>query len=213
MLLRQTQYKVGTLSLLSMVFALWATVAVAGANEDLIEAATKGDLPTVKRLIAWGADVNARNIRRETALMFASRNGSKKIVQLLIAKEADVNARSFWPDDQVGGMQGHRTGQICMAMRKNYDWETALMMASKNGHKNIVELLLACGADVNAKTGFGETALFAATLTNQKEIVKLLLAEGADINVKNLEGETALDIACERDFREVAALLLKARAG
>jgi len=37
------------------VIALWATVAIAGVNEDLIKAAESGDLTNVKSLIASGA--------------------------------------------------------------------------------------------------------------------------------------------------------------
>jgi hypothetical protein len=42
------------------VLALLTTVAIAGVNEDLITASMRGDLPEVKRLLAKGADVNAK---------------------------------------------------------------------------------------------------------------------------------------------------------
>ena len=40
-----TGYRAKILAACVMVFALWAAVAIAGVNEDLIKAALRGDLP------------------------------------------------------------------------------------------------------------------------------------------------------------------------
>ena len=56
---------------------------------------------------------------------------------------------------------------------------TALMAASINGHKEIVQLLLAKRADVNAKTDDGETALMFASQYGHEEIKKMLIRAGA----------------------------------
>ena len=56
------------------------------------------------------------------------------------------------------------------------------------GHKQIIELLVTAGADVNAK-------LHSAASEGDKEIVELLIANGADVNAKNIEGITPLDFA------------------
>jgi len=70
--------------------------------------------------------------------------------------------------------------------------DSPLHLAAQMGHKEIVELLIAKGADVNAKCDVGWTPLHNA---QDKEIVELLIAEGADVNAKtNLEG-TPLDQA------------------
>ena len=54
---------------------------------------------------------------------------------------------------------------------------TALMLASKNRHTEIVKLLISKNADVNVKNRKGETALFWAK--GHPEIVKLLKEAGA----------------------------------
>ena len=58
-----------------------------------------------------------------------------------------------------------------------------LHYAAGCGFKEIAELLIAEGADVDAKTTTGGTPLFNAA-GNNKEIVELLIANGADVNVK-----------------------------
>jgi len=46
-------------------------------------------------LIDKGADVNAKDITGETALMVAAERGHTEIVKLLIGRGADVNARNI----------------------------------------------------------------------------------------------------------------------
>ncbi len=59
--------KVSIMGLFIAVVSLWVTFAIAGMNEDLVEAAKIGDLPEVKRLLAKGADGNAKDeLRKNT---------------------------------------------------------------------------------------------------------------------------------------------------
>jgi ankyrin repeat protein len=130
---------------------LWTIVAIAGVNEDLIEASRRGDLPEVKRLLAKGADVNAKDKFGRTALISAAGNNQQETVKLLLAKGADVNA-------------------------KDMNGNTAFIAASFYGHPEVVKLLLAKGADVNAKDIRGNTAL---RFAKSQEIQKILIKAGA----------------------------------
>jgi ankyrin repeat protein len=180
---RQTGFKSRMLVALMLVFALWATTAIAGVNEDFINAAKSGDLSAVKSFIAGGADVNAKVNNGLTALMLASQQGNKEVVELLLAKGADVNAKN------------------------NEGW-TALVAASSKGHKEIVGLLLAKGANVDAKMNYGGTALIAASLMGHKEVMQVLIDKGADVNAKDNDGWTALINASVQGNKEVVKLLL-----
>ena len=60
------------------------------------------------------------------------------------------------------------------------------------GHKEIVELLLANKAEVNAKANDGTTPLHAAAAGGHKDVAELLLANNADVNARNNKGETPL---------------------
>ena len=93
------------------------------------------------------------------------------MAKLLIDKGANVNAR----DDTA---------------------TTPLHNAAIGGHNEIVELLIAKGADVNSK-GLGgvNTPLHNAIMKRHKEIVELLIANGADVNALNEYGDIALGVA------------------
>ena len=56
------------------------------------------------------------------------------------------------------------------------------MLASHNGHEEVVKLLIEKGAEVNRTGKAGVTALLAASLQGQGEIVRLLIEKGAEVN-------------------------------
>jgi uncharacterized protein len=69
---------------------------------------------------------------------------------------------------------------------------TALHIASREGHIEIVEMVLEKGANVNATTNDGITALIRASRNKHTEIVAMLLDNGADVNATDEDGDTAL---------------------
>jgi ankyrin repeat protein len=90
--------------------------------------------------------------------------------------------------------------------------QTPLHLAAQYGHKDIVELLLANKADVEAKADGGWTPLLNAVLGGHKEIVELLVAHKADVNVMDDVGRAPLHVAAENGHAEIAALLLTHKA-
>jgi ankyrin repeat protein len=75
---------------------------------------------------------------------------------------------------------------------KNRYGSTPLHRAAYAGHKEIAELLIAKGADVNA--GDKVTPLHYAAQGGEKEMVELLIVDGADVNKKDDDGKTPLDL-------------------
>ena len=90
----------------------------------------------------------------------------------------------------------------------NWNGWTALHNATLYNRTDVIEHLVAEGADVNRQTRYGEdTPLHWATRNNYTEAVRLLLDNGADINLKNDYNKTPLDVA--RKGSEVESLLLQ----
>ncbi len=88
------------------------------------------------------------------------------------------------------------------------------MAASEAGDSKVAALLLAAGADVNAKTtDHGATALLAASAFGYEDVVALLLEKGANGNARTSDDRaTALIAAAQGGHRDVTALLLAAGA-
>jgi len=85
---------------------------------------------------------------------------------------------------------------------------TPLWYAADEGHKEIVELLIAKGADVNAKNKGDVTPLYGAARSGRKEIAELLIAKGADVNARDDVGRIPLHSATGGDHKEIVELLI-----
>ncbi|XP_030822552.1 KN motif and ankyrin repeat domain-containing protein 3 isoform X2 [Camarhynchus parvulus] len=86
--------------------------------------------------------------------------------------------------------------------------QTALMLAVSHGRQEMVEALLACGADVNLQDEEGSTALMCACEHGRLETVKLLLAQPTcNISIVDSDGNNAVAIALEAGHSDIAALL------
>ena len=79
--------------------------------------------------------------------------------------------------------------------------------------KEIVRMLLAAGADPNARSASGGTPLHTAAFTGDVVMVRLLVAAGADPSIEDEKGRTPLDLARERGHSEAAAILHDAVLG
>jgi len=124
-------------------------------KETLHDACDKGDIETVKKHLAAGADVNAiDDDRGMTPLILAADDAHIKVAELLIANGADLNSKSR---------------SVSM---------TSLHAAAWGGNKEIIALLIAEGADVNAKRDDGDTPLDTAIRFKRTEIADLLRKHG-----------------------------------
>jgi ankyrin repeat protein len=89
----------------------------------------------------------------------------------------------------------------------------ALISAARNGHAEVVELLINCGAKPSFKQFDykGNTALMLAAKGGHAEIVELLMDKDARAHLTNIykEGATALSFAVEKGRAEIVKLLCK----
>ena len=93
---------------------------------------------------------------------------------------------------------------------KDMDNWTPLHIAVRFDHEELVELLIANGANVNARGGWQQGApLHWASLAGRINIVELLIANGANVNAKAKNGGTPLDWAKIEGKQQVADFIYK----
>jgi ankyrin repeat protein len=125
------------------------------------------------------------------------------------AKAPDISIHDAVEKGNIEAVKQHLTAGTDVNLKDEDGELTPLQMAAGEGQKEIAELLIAKGADVNAMTADGLTALFAAILGPHKEIAELLIAKGADVNARGFLGMTPLNMAADEGEKEIAALLRK----
>jgi ankyrin repeat protein len=138
-------------------------------------------------LISYGADVNGQDGTGKTPIFYATMNADVKIARLLLTNKANVK-----------------------------DNPELLSIAVKEEYREIVELLLQHGADVNRlykstyRTGY--MPLHVATKHKQEEVAKLLIGYGADVNGQDETGKTPIFYATENGDVKITRLLLTNKA-
>ena len=142
-------------TLLTITFLLGTilTTLSQDKNEQLLKAVSDGDKGTVEKLIKEGADVNyIKEVgpwMKMNPLITSINKKQFDISKILIENKADVN----WKD-------GFKT--------------SAIIYAAGLGDKNMVELLLANGANINDNDGQGNTVLTAAKESKNKDLIKFI---------------------------------------
>ncbi len=126
------------------------------------------------------------------------------------AKAPDISIHEAANEGNIEAVKQHIAAGTNVNARHKSGGLTPLHYAVARGHKEVAELLITKGADVNAKSNTGWTPLHGAAWTGHKEIVELLIAEDADVNAKERTfSHTPLDSAIDFEEPEIADLLRK----
>ncbi|MHC4777564.1 MAG: ankyrin repeat domain-containing protein [Planctomycetota bacterium] len=187
-------------------------------TEEVFEKVEDGDLDGVTGLLGSGAPVDGRDDERQTPLMVACEGGELGIARLLIEKGADLEARDEDGETPLIHAAGYDEPEcVRLLLEKgadvnglnSEDQQTALMVTDD---LEVVNILIAAGAQIDARDDCGQTALAIAAGQGADEKVELLLEGGADPTVKDEDGLTPLQIA-EQEDEEIVAAILKSRLG
>jgi ankyrin repeat protein len=163
-----------------MLGALSASVAAS----PLTEAVRGDDHAAVKRLLAGGANPNAPEPDKSTALSWAVDRQDEDTVKMLLAAGAKPNSR-----DVTGA--------------------SPLTVACELGNPAIVTRLLDAGATAGSTRADGIAALALCAGTSSPEALAKLVARGANVNAADPGGQTALMWAAAKGRTDNIAFLLK----
>jgi uncharacterized protein len=182
---------------------------------EIFAALVRGDTATFERLLEEHPGLaNARNENGDTLLITAAYLGRRDLFDRLVEKGAGVNLFEASALGLVERVQERLTDEPALVNAYSHDGWTPLHLASFFGHREVANLLLARGADVNARsksTRFAKenTPLHAAAANRQVGVAELLLAHGADVNAKDGSGFTPLALAANSKNDLLVVILLE----
>lgn len=192
----------------------------ADPDAALLRAAERGDADAVAVALRAGADIEARDDHRRTALLLASTHDRVAVARLLVAMGADPDALDDRHDTPwlVTGV----TGSVAMleallpanpdlAVRNRFGGLSPIP-ASERGHADYVRRVAQTAVDLDHVNDLGWTALLEAVILgdggeDHQEVVRILLAAGVDRTIADRDGVTALEHAQQRGYDEIVALL------
>lgn len=170
-------------------------------NTELIDAAWANDVTTAQKLIAQGADVNAKDATGQSAYLIAASEGYTDLLDLTLANGADVGSLDSF----------HGTG---------------LIRAAERGHADIVGRLIQYGVDIDHVNNLGWTALHESLIFADRaggaargddrdylDTVRVIVAAGGDIALPtDKDNRTPTQLARDRALDAQTQLLEEAAA-
>ncbi len=188
-------------------------------NQELCRSTEKSDLASVQRLVAKGANIEAKDQSGSTPLMIAVGHADTAMVKFLLDRGARVDTRNAEGANVL--MEAAQMGHVSVVellLQKGMDQralneaifraiEYQPMMLYKESGKvtsppeyadpfaETVKSLLDKGADINALDEEGATPLIEAAGFGRLAIVKMLLQRGANLETRSNSGGTALHAA------------------
>jgi uncharacterized protein len=230
-----------TLVLIALATAAAAGVACAGGPASaqtppgerelriyagLHDAAARGDVAEIEKLIAEGEKPNIQDANSRTPLHVAAFLHQYGAARALLRLGANPNALDAERYDIITiaavnndlemlsiALEG---GGNARAITSPYDG-TALIAAAHRGHVEVVRALIAAKAPLNHVNNLGWTALLEAVVlgnggTGHTAIVEALVKAGADVNLSDRQGTTPLGHARTRGYSQIARILENAGA-
>ncbi|CAL1539363.1 unnamed protein product, partial [Lymnaea stagnalis] len=194
-----------------------ADINVSNEDRTTVLMLAVDQLDNVKLLLEHGASANIQSDDGNTALMRALKQHFDNIAKTLLAAEADVNIRNKRGENAL--LIAAKSG--CTEMVKLLIQAGADPLSSTNmgntglslaANKDIAELFVQAGADVNLRNVHGQTPLHCAVKKSKTDVFKLLLAHGANVNMKDFYGNTPLIIADHVLQSDIILSLIRAKA-
>eukprot|EP00418_Pyrodinium_bahamense_P076527 CAMPEP_0179055202 /NCGR_PEP_ID=MMETSP0796-20121207/23179_1 /TAXON_ID=73915 /ORGANISM="Pyrodinium bahamense, Strain pbaha01" /LENGTH=412 /DNA_ID=CAMNT_0020751847 /DNA_START=1 /DNA_END=1237 /DNA_ORIENTATION=- len=192
----------------------------------------------IRELLALRADPNCKNDSQQSPLHLAVFGIGREltVIGMLLQARADPSLQGSSPERRVesdglpppacqtplhcsagAGLLGISAalieGRADIDVRDAQS-HTPLRLCIREGHEELVELLLRAGADVNvgSEPGSGTTPLMDAVYRDELGLARRLIEARADVNRAGRQGLAALHLAARSGRIEMAQLLLESGA-
>ncbi|XP_071095403.1 serine/threonine-protein phosphatase 6 regulatory ankyrin repeat subunit B-like [Haliotis cracherodii] len=184
----------------------------------LHDACRLGNFEKVRQLLFEGrVDINSRH-RGRTPVMKAAYKGHKDVMDLLVSNGSDVTLVDGDGNNilHVACLGGH-VNIVKHVLKKDFvgvnsrghDGRTPLMVAARNGHKEVFDLLVRKGCDLSLVDDEANNILHLACIGRHMTIVKDILSHDiVDVNSRGQRGRTPLMLAAMKGHNEVFDLLV-----
>ncbi len=172
-----------------------------------------------KYLVEHGADVNRTGPRGGfTALHGAAASGDVELIELLLSKQAQINVASEIRQVPLEtALKARQTRAAAFLIDKGADISgergaSAMALAARYGHTEIVGMLIERGVSVQEKEPYTDsswTPLHWAARNGHDDIVRMLIANGSDVNARSSTQATPILAAAWWGNTDIVALLLQ----
>ena len=205
----------------SWLLIVWlAAVPVWAALPDPVAlgvALEMGNVDAARRWLDEGLDPNKEADRIGTGLMIGAWEGNLAMMELFLSRGADIHKVNRHGEQalQLAAWRG-RTEAVRWLLdrgatvnRGGKAW-SALHYAVFAGHGEIARLLMAHGADIDARAPNDSTVLMMAAREGKEDLAKMLIDAGANPRLANDRGDTALSWAMRNGNYRIAKLVSSA---
>lgn len=185
-------------------------------NEKIKNAIKQGDNESLKLMISHGIDIKLHD-KHNPLVVEAAGVSTPEILRFLHQLGADINAVNHVGSSALERAVGYNKIEnvqtlIELGIDINIYGGGALRYAAWKGNKDIVDLLLKQGANINYRqrdTVFSNcpTPIISATQMNHFDVVNYLIANGADLIIKDKYGERPYTIAKKNKNKELMELI------
>lgn len=189
-------------------------------------------LKVVEMLLKKGLTVNQVNVDGETPIHLAAKYNQREILEILLPRFTNVNACNKNKDTILHTLANTRVsddedkdyakiaqilllkGAICNM--RNANGETPLLLAAKYKRKELSDVLVKHGADVNICSNDGKNVLHFLSLVKMdtdevkaREMVKLFVTQGCDVNARTRRNMTALHLSAQSGCNSIVQALIE----
>ena len=204
--------------LLKILGLALSVVALAGCSQPdpptipLYLALQRADLDQIERHIFHGADINEEDPDGRRPLHVAAAAGKLVVAEMLLKHGADIDAldaRGHSPL-YVALLAGRtQVGDMLIKRGASFRPDELLREAAMGGvsDRDVVDFLVARGADINHHGPDGKTPLIIAIERDDRLMTKLLVSRGADVNLRDSSGRRPLGVANSVGNQNIIRLL------